>query len=49
MLRDTYAIRFLQAGGEQPVLQEQLGLADPASVRRYQRFCEEQQREEQRA
>ncbi len=46
MLRDTYAVRFLQAGGELSVLQEQLGLADPASVRRYRRFCEEQQREE---
>jgi site-specific recombinase XerD len=46
MLRDTYAIRFLQAGGELHVLQEQLGLADPASVRRYQRFCEEQKRAE---
>jgi site-specific recombinase XerD len=49
MLRDTYAIRFLQAGGELSVLQEQLGLADPASVRRYRRFCEEQRREDQGA
>jgi integrase/recombinase XerD len=46
MLRDTYAIRFLQAGGELPVLQDQLGLADPASVRRYQRFCDEQRKAE---
>jgi site-specific recombinase XerD len=44
MLRDTYAIRFLQAGGELHMLQEQLGLATPASVRRYQHFCDEQQR-----
>ncbi|HLZ63592.1 MAG TPA: tyrosine-type recombinase/integrase [Ktedonosporobacter sp.] len=46
MLRDTYAIWFLQTGGNLPTLQEQLGLADPASVRRYQRFCDEQQRAE---
>lgn len=46
MLRDTYAIRFLQAGGDLHDLQEQLGLADRASVRRYQRFCDEQRREE---
>jgi site-specific recombinase XerD len=49
MLRDTYGIRFLQAGGELSVLQEQLGLADPASIRRYRRFCEEQRREVQGA
>jgi site-specific recombinase XerD len=40
MLRDTYAIRFLQAGGELAALQEQLGVACLASVKRYQRFCE---------
>jgi site-specific recombinase XerD len=49
MLRDMYAIRFLQAGGDISLLQEQLGLADRASVRRYQRFCDEQRREEPRA
>jgi len=49
MLRDTYAVRFLQAGGDLHDLQEQLGLADRASVRSYQRFCDEQRREEQRA
>ncbi len=32
MLRDTYAIRFLRAGGELAALQEQLGVADLASV-----------------
>lgn len=48
MLRETYAIRFLQAGGELRVLQEQLGLADRVSVKRYQRFCE-QRREERQA
>jgi site-specific recombinase XerD len=49
MLRDTYAIRFLQAGGDLHDLQEQLGLADRASVRRYQRFCDEQRRKEPEA
>ncbi|HEU5377011.1 MAG TPA: tyrosine-type recombinase/integrase [Ktedonobacteraceae bacterium] len=48
MLRDTYAIHFLQAGGELQDLQEQLGLADPVSIRRYQRFSDEQRRAEQR-
>lgn len=47
MLRDTYAVRFLQAGGELSALQEQLGVADLTSVKRYQRFCDEQRREEQ--
>jgi site-specific recombinase XerD len=46
MLRDTYAIRFLQAGGELRALQEQPGLAGLASVKRYQRFCDEQKSEE---
>ena len=36
MLRDTYAIRFLLAGGKLAALQEQLGVADRASVQRYQ-------------
>lgn len=48
MLRDTYAIGFLQAGGELAALQGQLGVADLASVRRYQRFCGEQQSVEAR-
>lgn len=49
MLRDTYAIRFLQAGGELAALQKQLGVACFASVKRYQRFCElrEEEREAQ--
>src|SRR5437773_11800029 len=33
-LRDTYAIRFLQAGGGLAALREQLGVADLASVKR---------------
>jgi site-specific recombinase XerD len=45
LLRDTYAIRFLQAGGERRALQEQLGLADLASVKRYQHFCEQRKEE----
>jgi hypothetical protein len=48
LLRETYAIRFLQAGGELAALQERLGVAGLASVRRYQRFCEEQRKAEQR-
>jgi site-specific recombinase XerD len=46
MLRDTYAIRFLQAGGELQVLQSRLGVAGLASVKRYQQFCDEQLRSE---
>lgn len=49
MLRDTYAIRFLQTGGEPHDLQEQLGVAGLASVRRYQRFCDKQCRRERSA
>jgi site-specific recombinase XerD len=41
MLRETYAIRFLQAGGRLAVLQEQLGVRDSASVKRYERFSYE--------
>jgi site-specific recombinase XerD len=49
MLRDTYAIRFVKAGGEWAALQEQLGVAGLASVKRYQHCCEQrgQQREAQ--
>ncbi len=46
MLRDTYAIRFVQGGGGLAALREQLGVADLASVKRYQHFCE--QRKEKR-
>ena len=45
MLRDTYAIRFLQAGGRLAALREQLGVADLASVKRYQHFCERRKEE----
>jgi len=41
MLRDTYAIRFLQAGGELAALQQQLGVTGLASVKRYQHCCEQ--------
>jgi site-specific recombinase XerD len=49
MLRDTYAIRFVKAGGEWAALQEQLGVSGLASVKRYQHCCEQrgQQREAQ--
>lgn len=46
MLRDTYAIRFLQAGGELAILQKQLGVVNRMSVRRYQCFCDRQRRAE---
>jgi site-specific recombinase XerD len=45
MLRDTYAIRFLQAGGGQAALREQLGVAALASVKLYQRFSEQRKEE----
>jgi len=41
MLRDTFAVRHLQAGGDRGVLQELLGLEDPVSVKRYQRLYEQ--------
>jgi site-specific recombinase XerD len=44
-LRDTYAIRFLQAGGGLAALREQLGVAGLASVKRYQDFCERRKEE----
>ena len=47
MLRDTYAIRFLQAGGGLAALREQLGVAGLASVKRYQHFCEQRKEERQ--
>ncbi len=43
MLRDTYAIRFVQAGGELAALREQLGVADLVSVKRYQEFGQERE------
>ena len=49
MLRDTYAIRFVQAGGGPAALREQLGVAALASVKRYQHCCQQcgQEREAQ--
>ncbi len=47
MLRDTYAIRFLQSGGELTALREQLGVACLSSVKRYQHFCEQRKEERQ--
>ena len=41
MLRDTYAIRFVQAGGGPAALREQLGVAALASVKRYQHSCQQ--------
>lgn len=39
MLRDTFAVRYVQAGGNLRALQEQLGLEDAVSVKRYEQFC----------
>jgi hypothetical protein len=36
MLRDTFAIRFLQADGPPKALQRLLGLAESTSIKRYQ-------------
>ncbi len=47
MLRDTYAIRYLQSGGELTALREQLGVACLSSVKRYQHFCEQRKEERQ--
>jgi site-specific recombinase XerD len=48
MLRDTYAIRFVQAGGGLSALREQLGVAALASVKRYQ-HCGQQYGQEREA
>jgi hypothetical protein len=47
MLRDTYAIRFVQAGGGLAALREQLGVTCLASVKRYQHCCEQRNEERQ--
>ena len=47
MLRDTYAMRFVQAGGGLAALREQLGVAALASVKRYQHFCERRKEKRQ--
>ena len=47
MLRDTYAIRFLQAGGELEALREHLGVTCLSSVKRYQHFCKQRKEEHQ--
>ncbi len=41
MLRDTFAVCYLQAGGDLGTLQEWLGLEDPVSVNRYQHLNEQ--------
>jgi hypothetical protein len=39
LLRDTFAVRYLLAGGDLGALQEVLDRDDPVSAKRYQRFC----------
>ena len=46
LLRDTFAVRFLQAGGDQEALQEQPGFDDPISVKRYHRLSEQLREED---
>lgn len=50
VLRDTYAVRYLQAGGQPEALLEQLGLYHLSSIISYQRLskqlCEDQMRKE---
>jgi site-specific recombinase XerD len=38
LLRDTFAIHYLQAGGEPATLRDLLGLKDRAALNRYERF-----------
>jgi integrase/recombinase XerD len=47
VLRDTYAVRYLQAGGQPEALLERLGLHHPASITQYQHLCK-QLREDQK-
>jgi site-specific recombinase XerD len=37
VVRETFAVRYLQAGGKREALQELLGLGDVAAVSRYER------------
>ena len=48
VLRDTYAVRYLQVGGQAEALLKQLGLYHPASITQYQRYCK-QLREERKS
>jgi site-specific recombinase XerD len=41
MLRETFAVRYLQAGSNPLVLQELLGRADLATVKRYQHLSKQ--------
>jgi site-specific recombinase XerD len=38
VLRDTCAVRYLQAGGKLEALRDQLGLADLTALKRYERL-----------
>ena len=41
MLRETFTVRYLQAGSNPLVLQELLGRADLATVKRYQHLSKQ--------
>jgi len=38
LLRDTFAVRYLQAGGEPGALKELLGVENLAALKRYERL-----------
>jgi site-specific recombinase XerD len=48
MLRDTFAVRALQAGGEPEAVLAQLGLHDQATFTRYERLCQKVREDQQR-
>jgi integrase/recombinase XerD len=41
VLRDTYAVRYLQGGGQPEALLKQLGLSHLASITQYQRYSKQ--------
>jgi hypothetical protein len=47
VLRDTFAMRYLQAGGELEALRDILGLANVAALKRYERRSRQKSGEEQ--
>jgi hypothetical protein len=47
VLRDTFAVRYLQAGGEPEALRDLLGLRDLAALKRYERLNAQKSENEQ--
>ena len=48
MLRDTFAVRFLQAGGEPHTLHERLGVENWETIKRYQQMSDQKGKEQRR-